>query len=347
MALLELTKDDINGHIKNLVDKLEKTQWNKHKVSPELLYGPIINREGLREMKMEKGFYTTKTSGSTGEPVTIEKTYGDFIWTSACNIREIRWRKWDVTKNVAIIKTTLNEGKFDTWGIPPNVEPVQGVCYTNSYKPISELQKWLEEVNPHYINCFPSIFKQIDTSKISNFIDWKGTGEMGGTMYSTEECGVIAIQCPDNPKVMHVMENIHVDVDEKGAIIVTNMVNPYIKKYKHGDHIVLGECNCGRGLQTITEIKGRVRNMFTLPNGDKKWPLIGSLKFESFGIKRFKAIQTTLNELELQIISEPLNEKEQELKDIVIESLGLPINVTITYVDDFPNYKFEEFVSLV
>lgn len=88
--------------------------------------------------------------------------------------------------------------------------------------------------------------------------------------------------------------------------------------------------------------------MFTLPNGDKKWPLIGSLEYyEKFGIKRFKAIQHSLEDLELQIVSDPLGEKENDVKSLVIKMLESPINVRISYVDDFSNYKFEEFVSLV
>jgi phenylacetate-CoA ligase len=338
----------LEDHVKILLTQMELTQWRKPNVNPLFFQSKIMTRENLRNVKMGKGYFETRTSGSTGEPVTISKSFQDYVWFVASNIRDFRWRKWDVTKNVAAIKTTATENIYNGWGIPIEIEPKQGLMYTNNYKPISELQEWLERVNPHYINCFPSIFKLLDTSKLSNFIDWKGTGEVGGTLYSSEECGVIALQCPDNPKSMHVMENQYVERDIDGGMIITTTSNDYIRRYKHGDHIELGMCTCGRGLQTITEIKGRVRNMFILPNGDKKWPLIGSLNFyNDFGIKRYKAIQRTIDELELQIISEPLNEKEEDLKTLVKEWINSPINVIITYVDEFPNYKFEEFVSLV
>jgi hypothetical protein len=207
-----------------------------------------------------------------------------------------------------------------------------------------DTQKWLEEKNPHYIHCLPSVFKQIDTSKISNFIDHKGTGEVGGKAYSSEECGIIALTCPDNPSVYHVMENQIVEVDLDGALIITTTSNKYIKRYKHGDHIELGKCTCGRRLQTIKKIHGRVRNMMILSNGDKKWPLVGSLQYESFGIKRFQMVQTKIDELELSIICEPLNERELDLIEVVKKQIGFDINVIIKYVDDFPNYKFEEFI---
>ena len=178
-------------------------------------------------------------------------------------------------------------------------------------------------------------------------IDVKSTGETGGTMYSSEECGTIAIQCPSNKQNYHVMENQLVETDSDGSLIITTLSNKYIKRYKQGDHIELGTCNCGRTLQTIKEIKGRVRNMMTLPNGDKKWPLIGSTEFEQFGIKRFKMIQKEVHEFELSIICEPLSESESNLIELVKNRIGFDANITIKYVDKFDNYKFEEFVSLV
>jgi hypothetical protein len=81
-----------------------------------------------------------------------------------------------------------------------------------------------------------------------------------------------------------------------------------------------------------------------LPNGYKKWPLVGSLEYESFGIKRFKMIQTKVDELELSIICDPLYEREIELIKVVRKQIGFDINVIIKYVDNFSNYKFEEFI---
>ena len=335
--------------VKTLLQKMDKWQWEERTIKKELItFDKVLTREDLRNIKMEPLLYMTKTSGSTGEPVTVQKTYQDLVWYYASNIREFIWRKWDVTKNIAVIKTTANEAVINGWGIPRNIAPIQGNMYSNNYKTISELQEWFEKVNPHYISCYPSIFKSLDLSKMSNFIDWKGTGEVGGTCYSTEECGVIALQCPDNSSYMHVMENIHLDVDTDGGVLVTCLTNPYIKNYKHGDHVILGkECTCGRKLQTIMKINGRIRNMFVLPNGDKKWPLIGSQQFENFGIKQFKATQTKLDKLTLEIVSPKLGRNKNKVVSLVQEMLGVPIDVTIKYVDSFPNYKFEEFISLV
>jgi phenylacetate-CoA ligase len=339
-----LTQEKIDKDVKDLLNYLEKSQWMFVPNFMSVSSLKIMTRDDLRKVEMKGDVGVNKTSGSTGEPVTVGKSYADFVWYTATSIREFRWMKWDVTKNIAVIKAGNQETDNEGWGISKSIEPIQGRRFTSDLKSISELQKWLEEKNPHYIHCLPSVFKQIDTSRISNFIDWKGTGEVGGKSYSSEECGIIALTCPDNPSVYHVMENQIVEVDTDGALIITTTSNKYIKRYKHGDHIEMGKCTCGRRLQTIKKIHGRVRNMMILPNGDKKWPLVGSLEYESFGIKRFQMVQTKIDELELSIICEPLGNKETELIEVVRKQIGFPINVIIKYVDDFPNYKFEEFV---
>lgn len=335
--------------VQRVLNNFEQSQWT-HKPNFNLISNlPVITRVDFRKIKQQPGFYMSKTSGSTGEAVTIQKTYHDYVFYLATNIRELRWRKWDFSKNLAIIKAGSKKEDKVGWGVPQTLEPVQGKTFRIGFEPISVLQKWLEEKNPHYLHCIPSIVAQLDLSKISNLIDVKGTGEKGGTMYSSEECGTIAIQCPDNSEVYHVMENIIVECDEEGALIVSNLTNPYVRRYKHGDHIELGECNCGRTLQTIKTIYGRVRNMLILPNGDKKWPTFGTRDIhETFRIKRFKVIQTSINNLEVQIISNKLTKEEtNDLIKTILNSVGEPLNVRIKYVKSFPNYKFEEFVSLV
>jgi phenylacetate-CoA ligase len=341
-------KNQLANDVKSLLEYFESSQWN-HRVDMRRVANlPVLGREDLRNMRMEKGFFTCKTSGSTGEPVSVEKTYDDYVWYFATNIRIYRWRKWDVTKNVAIIKAAAKKSEFATWGIPARIEPVQGNSYINGYEPISVLQEWLEEKNPHYIMAAPSIIESLDKSRLTNLIDWKGTGEVGGSMYSSQECGTIALECPDNKSVMHVMENQIIETDSEGGLLITTLSNPYIRRYRHGDKIEFGNCHCGRTLQTIKKVNGRIRNMFVMPNGDRKWPLIGSREyFEKFGISRFKAIQTAIGEIELQLICSPLGEKEDELVSLVKKSLESPVNVTIKYVNGFKEYKFEEFVSLI
>ena len=339
---------DLNVEIKKMLGVLEKSQWEYKPNFESIKKFPIITRSDIQKMTMKKGIFSCRSSGSTGEPVVVQKFLQDYIWYTATNIREIQWRKWDVSKNIAIIKPVYKsfESKND-WGFSKEIFSNQGIAYKIGFEPIPSIQALLEYANPHYIHSYPSIIKQLDLTKITNLIDTKSTGELGGTIYSSEECGTIAISCPDNPENYHVMENQIVETDDEGNAIITTLTNPYIKRYKNGDVIELGQCTCGRTLQTIKRIYGRVRNFFTLPDGSKKWPLVGSIFFyEKYGIKRFKAIQHTIDDLELMIIASKLNNEKDFIQEVQA-SLKSSINVRITYVDNFPDYKHEEFVSLI
>ena len=330
-----------------LLKIVEKTQFS-HRPKLELIQSlPVMTRGDLRAKHMPKGAYTCRTSGSTGEPVTVEKTHMDRLWTYAMNIRDYRWRGWDPTKNVALIKPNLVEKDIDSWGLPTIIEPKQGMTYKFGYRPIKEIQKWLEAKNPHYIICAPSILASIDTSKISNFVAWRGTGERGGTTYSSEECGIISIQCPDNPNVHHVMENQIVEIDDDGALIISTMTNDHIRRYKHGDYVVLGQCSCGRSLQTIQEIRGRVRNMFIMSNGDKRWPLVGSLGFyEKYGIKQFNIIQVGIGKIEAHLFYDNDFDKSAFIQDVRAH-LEENVEVTIVKTSSIMQYKNEEFISMI
>ena len=53
---------------------------------------------------------------------------------------------------------------------------------------------------------------------------------------------------------------------------LNNVVTPLIR-YELGDLAQVGGlCPCGRGLPVLTAIKGRVRNMVTLPTGEQLFP---------------------------------------------------------------------------
>ena len=343
-----VSSEQIAADVGSLLQLLEHSQW-QHRPELNALTGlGLTSRQDLRGMAMAPGFYRCKTSGSTGEPVIIEKTYSDYIWYMATSIRALHWRRWDVSRNVAIIKPLAYREDRDSWGIPASLEPVQGRMFVIGSEPISALQAWLEDKKPHYLMAPPTIVSRLDLSRIPGFIDWKGSCEVGGSTYSSEECGTIAIECPDNRSVLHVMENQLVETDAEGGLVITTLTNPYIRRYRHGDKIEFAHCSCGRGLQAIGRVKGRIRNMYVLPSGDKMWPVFGSKYYaERFGIERFKIVQTAIGQIELQLISRPLGRQEQELIALVRQHLDPAVCVAIRYVDAFPDYKFEEFVSLL
>lgn len=347
-----------------LLAQLEKTQWQKRELRS--LKGPILTREILQTTKVPPGNFVSKTSGATGIPVQVQRTHLSQLWHSATNIREILWHKRDISESFATIRPHIDREIFQRdWGPAFSLLGKTGPLYAHPVE--GDLNCWLQKIQPGYLLTYPSILESIDLTKLTCLKGIKTTGEtllqkhpLIADMYSAEEVGTIAIQCPDNPEVYHVMENILLEIldehnnpceiGETGKVVLTDTTSRYLHRYEIGDYAQFGECHCGRGLQTIGKILGRRRNKVRLPDGSEHWPRIGSLEYRNIApIKRFQIAQIEKTVLELRLmIDTPLNEtQERAFCKLIQTKIGYPFEVRIVYVDTFPRGKFEEFVNLV
>ncbi len=342
-----------------LLKQLDKTQWEKR--GRPLLKGPILTRYDLQNKKAPQGDFVSKTSGSTGMPVEVQRTNLSQLWWNATNLREAIWHKRDLSLPFAVIRPSIMQELVQSqWGPGFALLGKTGPLYAHPVR--GDLNSWLQRVQPGYLTTFPSILETIDLKSLPCLKGIKTTGEsllhkhpLIADMYSSEEVGTIAIQCPDNEEVYHVMENILLEIlDEQdrpadvGRVIITDLTSQYLHRYDIGDYAEMGECFCGRGLQTIKKILGRKRNMVVLPDGSKHWPRIGSTEFRKIApIKRFQAAQVDKDTLELRLIVEASLSQEQEraLYNKVHEFIGYPFNIRFRYVEEFPLGKFEEFVN--
>ncbi len=347
--------------LSELLKELDRTQWEKRDYPP--LKGPIITRYELQKMQPPPGDFVSRTSGSTGIPVEVQRTNLSKLWWNATNLREVLWHKRDLSLSFAVIRPFIKkELSLPQWGSafsllgrtgPLHAHPVQG-----------DLNRWLQKIQPGYLMTYPSILETIDLSALKRLKGIKTTGEVLSyknplivDTYSSEEVGTIAIQCPDDPENYHVMENIVLEIlDEHdrparaGRVIMTDLTSRYLYRYDIGDYAEWGECLCGRGLQTIKKILGRKRNLVVLPDGSRHWPRIGSKEFRKIApIKRFQAIQTDRTTLELRLIVERSLTREQEeaLRKEVHYWIGYPFEVSFLYLNEFPSGKFEEFICQV
>ena len=340
---------------------MEKSQWEKRAHPP--LKGRILKRFDLQAMSPPKGDFVSKTSGSTGIPVEVQRTHLSSLWWKATNLREALWHKRDLTLPFAVIRPHVMEESFrPNWGSTFSILGKTGPLYAHPVR--GNLNEWLLKIQPGYLTTFPSILETIDLTRLTRLKGIKTTGEtlhnknsLIADMYSSEEVGTIAIQCPENPEVYHVMENIILEIlDEEdnpanvGRVVITDLTSQYLYRYDIGDYAEIGECFCGRGLQTIKKILGRRRNMVTLPDGSRHWPRIGSTEFRRIApIKRFQAVQIDATTLEMRLmIDMPLTEKQQDaICHLVHHFVGYPFDIRFTYVSEFPGCKFEEFISLL
>jgi phenylacetate-CoA ligase len=185
-------------------------------------------------------------------------------------------------------------------------------------------------------------------------------------MYSCQEMGYIALNCPDHPGYHVQSEAVLVEVldeadapclpGEVGRIVATSLNNwasPFIR-YEIGDYAEVGEpCPCGRGLPVLRRILGRARNMLRCPDGKVSWPFIESARcLAAAPYRQMQLVQVEADTIQVNIVpvGELTIEHRRGLTAELQRSLGYPFQFrfqTVEAIERSRGGKFEEFVSLV
>jgi phenylacetate-CoA ligase len=185
-------------------------------------------------------------------------------------------------------------------------------------------------------------------------------------MYSSQEVGYMALQCPRHDHYHIQSESCLLEVlredgtpcvpGEIGRVVVTpfhNFKMPLLR-YEIGDYAISGEpCDCGIQLPVLQRIVGRSRNLVTYPDGRKSWPSYNPMALmKMFPMAQFQLEQTSLQSLRLNIagvdvLSEP--QKEQVIA-IIQQAIDYAFVIDIVQVDSIERAKsgkFEEFISRI
>lgn len=331
------------------------------------------------------------TTGSTGMPVRVLKTrLADLFW-SACTLRDLRWQRRDVSGRLALIlRDPAGRAAWPAGLALPNWGRVPGGLYATGpaaqldvMTPIDRQAEWLSRTEPNHLLTFPTNLLHL----ARHFLDHGRTlpalrgittmGELVGAdlralcraafgvaladMYSAEEAGYMALQCPDHDHYHVQGEMARVEILDDagrpcrvgavGRVVVTplhNFATPLIR-YAIGDHAEVGPpCPCGRGLPVLRRILGRTRNMVQLPNGERHWAALESQRFAEIApIIQYQLVQSEAG-IEMKLVTRrPLTaDEEGRLRGLVHFALGHPFAVRFTYHDAIPRAaggKFEEF----
>nr|MDQ6927853.1 phenylacetate--CoA ligase family protein [Actinomycetota bacterium] len=185
-------------------------------------------------------------------------------------------------------------------------------------------------------------------------------------MYSTQEIGYIALQCPQTERYHVQSEAVYVEVldndgrqcapGEVGRVVVSvlhNFAMPLLR-YELGDFAeVGGQCPCGRGLPVLTRVLGRERNMLVLPDGTTTWPTFPAQSWAHIeAIRQLQLVQLSPDEIEARTVGpRALNEAEQaKFTSIIQDRFAHQFRVSFDYrqqIDRTMGGKFEDFVCLV
>jgi phenylacetate-CoA ligase len=310
-----------------------------------------------------------KTSGSTGEPVTVRKTAINRLVWSAYTIRDHLWHQRSFANRMSSIRANIGKyAEAKDWGGPVrqlfSTGEGQGIPINTD---IREQLRLLRKFRPEILLVYPNnlaafaIIWEAEGFDLKSVRHIKAIGETvhdelrvrvknitGLTIednYSSQEAGAIAIQCGVSG-LYHVMaEALIVEVvddrgepcreGEIGRVLVSdihNLATPLIR-YDIGDYAEVGPpCSCGRGLPTLKRVLGRERNLVRLPDGSRNWPLVGFHSFDEVApVRQYQLIQTAIDAIDFKIVTdkEITRDQEEGLIRIAQRALNYPFKMTI------------------
>lgn len=334
------------------------------------------------------------TSGSTGRPIHVLKTEVEQLLWEALTMRDHRWHRRDYAGTLAAIRwypdgvaVPPDGQRWPDWGAPvAHVSPSGPSCGLSIAASSAQQARWLGVVQPDYLVAFPSLLPELarecrqqdialtnlkHVRTVSECVDAATRAlcrETWGVpvhdIYSAQETGYIALQCPDSDNYHVQAESAYVEIlnasdepcgaGEIGRVVVTPLYNfamPLLR-YAIGDYAEAGgACPCGRGLPVLRRILGRTRNMLTLPDGSKLWPRLSELRYgEILPVEQFQLVQKSLSLLELRLVAprRATAEEESRLRDAIVGRIGHPFEVQFSYPQRIARGatgKFEDFRS--
>jgi len=339
------------------------------------------------------------TSGSTGRPVRIAHTRpADLLW-QAFAMRDHLWHQRNFTDKLAAIRwyergTAEPPAGFrsDNWGYIVSPLFDSGPCVMlNIASPLEQQHAWLLREKPAYLISFPS-----NLLALARYVEQNGLAlpairqirTVGETLnpdtrkyiqtvfqsriadiYTCEEAGYLAIQCPVEDHYHVQSENVLLEIVDKdglpcepgqpGEVLITSLNNfatPLIR-YEVGDIAEFGEpCSCGRKLPVIRKILGRKRNRLILPSGESRFPYLGEYgsihALTGLTPDQIQWIQHSTTEIEVKIVLQRPFDSDEAAKVArqMQDNFGHPFEIRFTYLDQIPkgaNGKYEDFISLV
>ncbi len=333
-----------------------------------------------------------RTSGSTGRPIEAHTTGVTAHLFRAINLRYHHWHRRDFSARAASIRNFRGKelelcrtGEPVSW-VPGH--PSGPMFLFNATNPVGQQLDWLLKVHPAYLLTYASTIRFLldeaerrnvkltglrEVSTMGDALDDESRARcqriLGAPLhdvYSCQEAGMLALECPVRPHYHVQSESVLLEIldendepcrpGELGRVVITDLHNfamPLIR-YEIGDRAVPGQaCSCGRGLPVIARITGRYRNHLILPNGHRFRPgFLPSTLLPIAPIRQIQLVQLTRNDLKVRLaVARPLTaEEEGRLRDVIMERMHHDWTMDFEYVDEIPRSaggKYEDVLCLV
>jgi phenylacetate-CoA ligase len=284
----------------------------------------------LREVDL----MTEVTSGSTGEPLKIKRTWSDLFYIKANDIRAFQQTGFRLYHRQVVLKSSTASITGPHWFERFGILRKYWLSVTDS--PEHNLAK-LKEIRPDHLHGYPSglleiaellrerhetftipivctgaevmdqhMRQQISTSFKADVFDLYGTREVGNIAW---ECRAHqGLHINDDSMIIEVLnEDGHeVSAGVEGDVVVTHLDSydyPFIR-YRLGDRALRleGMCSCGVHFSRLKSITGRDDARIRLPSG--RW--ITGMVFQELRtvpwLSAFRIVQDEISSIRLQLV---------------------------------------------
>jgi phenylacetate-CoA ligase len=364
---------------------LYRQLWDKAGVRPEdikdlfdLSGFPCVTKQMLREAGdlalderyPKKRLRKVRTTGSTGEPLTIykDKTYQS--WFLAGVFLGWKWAGWKPGDRIVVqevhkptIKQRIEDWVFNYKRIP--LYTYNDVHYKEFIEKAIPFRPFMMRLTPTTQYCLAEyVLKEgIDNIGLKamysraasmypphRVIIEKAFGSPIYESYGSAEM-ITAHRCEKGS--YHILPSVHVEVDREtrqsgnsgpNRLFLTNLTNyamPLIR-YDIADMAGMGEdpCACGRTWEYLTAIYGRESDTIRTPSGNCLfWGNLCILFMPIEGVDRFQVVQEDVSKISLCLVTNRsyLTDVHEPMIMSYLSEVGGPgLDIEIKYVDSIP-----------
>lgn len=355
------------------------------RVAEDLSRIPITDRGALADQPTQatlatgldpRRLVTVRTSGSTGEPLVIQRN----------RVEQLRWNlSWGldlwhhglrpadrVARIVGVrgapqssqfVRALQSLGIFVTVPLRSSLQPEEIVDRLESYQP--DVIRGFAGPLCQAAELAISMKKSTIRPRLVWVVGEVVTPSMRSTLheafratvreaYGCREVGLIGTQCPESLRLHIDRPNLIVEVlrqgsaaaqGESGDIVVswiTAHSQPFLR-YRLGDSVTRGPvgCSCGFPGWTLERVDGRLVDIFRLPDGRSfhPWNLTVRLLEDSSWLRRFQFVQERLDLIRLKVIhdgSPSARYGEARCHQRLQALLGPEVRLVVDRVDAIP-----------
>ena len=369
-----------------------RTLFDRHRLHPRHIRGvrdlELIPFTSKAEMRLqperarlaaglsENALLRVRTSGSSGEPFTIRRTWREDKVQFLLRLRAYRamgigprdhvvvvgvarpsdgdgkhigrmlralgWfprTKLDGFQDPEVILRQLGEAKPDVMlGYPAMLDRLT----------VPELAPLRAAIRPRVVFTGGEVLMPAVRSRLE-----RAFGARVIQSYASHECPLIAWSCPDSGDLHTCDDGAIVEVlrdgqpaepGERGEVVITNLnayAMPFIR-YRLGDLATRGTaCSCGQPFGTLRGVQGRMLDYFPLPSGRLMHPyeIVTPVVWgPADWIRRYELVQERTDRIVLRVVavSPPGLERLTEITRAVEGRLEPGVSFTIELVDDIP-----------